>query len=171
MLALRPERPSDYPAIYTLNKLAFVGEIEARLVEKLRQGPAYIPGLSLVAEQNDQIVGHILFSLVEIRQAAQTTPLLSLAPMAVLPEFQNQGIGSWLVREGLAKCRQTGYPGVIVLGHPGYYPRFGFTAAAEKGLRLPFDAPAEAFMVYELYPHSLDGIQGLVVYPPEFGED
>ena len=171
MLTIRPERPQDYPAISTINLLAFGGEFEARLVENLRHTAAFIPELSLVALQDDEIVGHILFSLVDICRDNQSIPVLSLAPMAVLPDYQNQGIGSALVREGLRKCQVTGYPVVVVLGHPGFYPRFGFTPAGEKGLQLPFDAPAEAFMVYELYPHSLDGIQGLVVYPPEFGED
>jgi putative acetyltransferase len=88
-----------------------------------------------------------------------------------LPKHQRQGIGSLLVREGLIKCKELGYKAVILVGHPDYYPRFGFSPAKEKGLKLPFDAPDEAFMVFEIVPHALEGIKGMVVYPPEFAEE
>jgi putative acetyltransferase len=171
MLTIRPEEPSDYPAISEINRRAFGGEFEARLVENLRHTDSFIPKLSLVALQDDRIVGHILFSVVHIQDVAQTTPVFSLAPMAVLPEYQNQGIGSALVREGLQRCRELGYRAVVVLGHPNYYPRFGFILAREKGVKLPFEAPDEACMVLELYPQALEGIQGMVEYPPEFNEE
>ncbi len=137
MLTIRPETPSDYPAIADLNRRAFGGEFEVRLVDNLRHTAGYIPELALVAVQEERIVGHILFTLVQLRQGEQTTPLLSLAPLAVLPEDQHQGIGSALVCEGLRRCRSLGYPAVVVLGHPGYYPRFGFGLARAKGHRDP----------------------------------
>jgi putative acetyltransferase len=171
MLTIRPEGPADYPAISELNRRAFEGEAEPRLVEALRRTDGFIPGLSLVAVQDELIVGHILFSVVHLWDGGQSTPLLSLAPMAVLPEYQNQGIGSALVSEGLRHCRALGYRAVVVLGHPNYYPRFGFILAREKGVKLPFEAPDEACMVLELYPHALDGIQGSVEFPPEFFEE
>jgi len=104
-----------------------------------------------------------LFSLVDIYRDNQSIPVLSLAPCRSCRNIK-QGIGSALVREGLRKCQDTGYPIVVVLGHPGFYPRFGFTPAGEKGLQLPFDA-LRSFMVYELSAHALDGIRGLVAYP------
>jgi putative acetyltransferase len=93
---------------------------------------------------------------------------LSLAPMAVLPEFQNSGIGSQLVRTGLERCRELGHTIVVVIGHPEYYPRFGFVPARKEGLDLPFPVPDEAFMVCKLAPDALERIKGMVKYPPEF---
>jgi putative acetyltransferase len=171
MLTIRPELPSDYPAISELHRRAFGGEFEARLVEGLRGTDGYIPGLSLVAVQDDVIAGHILFTVVHIRQGGRNAPILSLAPLAVLPEYQNQGIGSTLTWKGLQKCRELGYPAVVVLGHPDYYPRFGFGRASAKSLKLPFEAPDEACMVLELYDHALEGIQGMVEYPSQFFEE
>jgi putative acetyltransferase len=98
-------------------------------------------------------------------------PVLALAPVAVLPDFQNHGIGSLLIREGIKKCEQFGRSVIILLGHPDYYPRFGFKPAGQRELKLPFDAPDGAFMVFEILPHGLDGISGTVVYPPEFNEE
>ena len=95
-------------------------------------------------------------------------PALALAPMAVHPEFQSQGIGSRLVREGLERCRNLGHRIVVVVGHPEFYPRFGFTPARAKGLEAPFPVPDEAFMVTELVPGALDGVSGMIVYPAPF---
>jgi predicted N-acetyltransferase YhbS len=95
-------------------------------------------------------------------------PALALAPMAVRPEFQNLGIGSRLIREGLERCRNLGHKIVIVAGHPEYYPRFGFTSSRAKGLEAPFPVPDEAFMVIELIPGALDSVSGMIVYPAPF---
>ncbi len=140
-------------------------------MDNLRGTPGFIPELSLVAESDGRVVGHILFSIVHIQSDAVRTPVLALAPMAVRPDCQNQGIGSLLVREGLERCKALGHEAVILVGHANYYPRFGFTPAGEKGLRLPFDAPDEAFMALELVPGALNGVTGTVEYPPEFNEE
>ena len=170
MVTVRRERTKDYEAIHELNKLAFGGEEEALLVQRLRKSPNFIPELSLVAVKSGRVVGHILFSSIIIESQSGALPALSLAPMAVLPEFQNQGIGSELVRHGLRESKRLGHNIVIVVGHPGYYPRFGFVQARAKGLEVPFKVPDEAFMVLELIPGALDGIKGALIYPPEFND-
>ena len=171
IVSIRSEKPKDYKSICNVNKLAFNGDVEAKLVDKLRKTKRYIPELSLIAVKNGEVIGHILFSIIHIQTDTKNIPALALAPMAVLPKHQRQGIGSMLVREGLTKCKDLGYRVVILVGHPNYYPRFGFTPAKKKGLKLPFDVPNEAFMVYEIVPQALMGIKGTVVYPPEFAEE
>jgi putative acetyltransferase len=171
MITIRPEKPEDYQRIFEINKKAFKGEAEARLVGKLRNTKGFIPGFSLVAVKDGKVVGHILFSIIRIKTDTESIPVLSLAPMAVLPEYQKQGIGSRLVREGLKKCQESGYKAIILVGHHDFYPRFGFSQASRKGLKLPFDVPGEAFMMYEIVPQALKGISGEVEYPPEFTEE
>jgi putative acetyltransferase len=168
MIVIRPERKEDFGAIHEVNRLAFGQEDESLLVQRIRNSSHFIPELSLVASKEGQIVGHILFSLIDIEDQYGNRPVLSLAPMAILPEFQNQGIGSKLAREGLKRCRQLGYTIVIVIGHPNYYPRFGFIPARQKGLDTTFPVPDEAFMVLELVPNALAEHKGTVKYPPEF---
>ena len=168
MITIRPETAEDYAAIHEVNLLAFGQEIEPRLVEALRRLPDFIPELSLVAAEASQVVGHILFSPFVIETKDGTVPALTLAPLAVRPEFQNQGIGSQLVREGLEECRRLGHSIVVVVGHPEYYPRFGFSPARARGLEAPFPVPDEAFMVLELAPGALDGVAGTVRFPPPF---
>jgi putative acetyltransferase len=150
--------------VRVVNERAFGRPGEAALVDALR-GPDTI---SLVAARDDRIVGHILFSTVRIEGAAATLVASGLAPLAVLPEFQRQGIGSQLVRAGLAACRSAGHDVVVVLGHPEYYPRFGFVPADSKGVRCEYDVPREAFMVLELHPAALAGTRDVVRYRPEF---
>jgi len=169
-MQIRPERPEDRDAVFEVNRLAFGQENEARLVDALRQSSAFIPQLSLVALDRSEVVGHILFTRITVEGGSQTHDALALAPMAVLPLFQKRGIGSALVRRGLEEARGLGHPVVIVLGHPGYYPRFGFVPAQPLGILSPFEAPSEAFMALELQPGALLGIQGVVKYPPEFDE-
>jgi len=170
MITIQPEKEEYYTAIHELNVVAFGREDEAELVNKLRRSIDFIPRLSLVALIDGKVVGHILFSPVFIRTESTILPTLALAPMAVLPEFQNRGVGSELIREGLERCRTLGHKVVIVVGHPTYYPRFGFSSARAKGLEAPFPVPDEAFMVIELVPGALNGISGMVIYPPAFGE-
>lgn len=166
MIAIRPERPEDYPTVFEINKRAFGRSEEAELVEKLRS--VADPQISLVAELNGQVVGHIFFSPVAISDGASSFVALGLAPMAVLPELQNQGVGSLLVKSGLDAVRRIEQNLVVVLGHPEFYPRFGFEIASRKGLHCEFPAPDEAFMVIELDPNALRGRTGIVKYLPEF---
>ncbi len=168
MVLILPEKEQLHSAIHEINVLAFGGENEARLVENLRKSCSFNAQLSLVAVEEGRVVGHILFSPITIESKKGSLPALALAPMAVHPEFQNQGIGSRLVREGLERCRSLGHKIVVVVGHPEFYPRFGFTPARAKGLEAPFPVPDEAFMVTELVPGALDGISGMIVYPAPF---
>lgn len=168
MITIRAENAEDIPAVRRVNELAFGQPDEAALVDALRA--ASDPQISLVALADGQVVGHIFFSPVSIESEGSSSSALGLAPMAVLPEYQRQGVGSQLVREGLRECRRIGYNVVVVLGHPAYYPRFGFIPASRKGLRSEYAVPDEAFMVAELEPGALGGRRGLVKYRPEFGE-
>jgi putative acetyltransferase len=170
MVEIRAEEPDDYIAIHDINLKAFNQEDEPRLVEAIRKSTSFIPGLSLVALQDSKAIGHILFSALNIETESGDAPALSLAPIAVLPEYQNQGIGSMLVRRGLEESKSLGYKIVIVIGHPEYYPRFGFEPARAKGLETSFPAPDEAFMALELVRGALDGITGMVRFSPEFEE-
>ncbi len=168
MITVQPKKREDATAIHEINRLGFGRENEANLVENLRKHPDFIQQLSLVAVGDRRILGHILFSPVVIQTNKGDLPGLALAPMAVHPEFQNRGIGSKLVRQGLEWCRNLEHKVVIVVGHPTYYPRFGFTSARAKGLEAPFPVPDEAFLVLELSPGVLSGVTGMVIYPPEF---
>ncbi|MDR7071424.1 GNAT family N-acetyltransferase [Fictibacillus barbaricus] len=167
MIKIRHEQPSDLGAIQMVNNLAFKGENEGRLVDAIRKSEFFIPELSLVAVKND-IIGHILFSGVSIETETSLIPTLALAPMAVHPEYQNQAIGSLLVKEGLKKAKVLGFEHVVVLGHPSFYPKFGFVSATQKGIESPLPVPEEVFMVYELKSGSLNGLKGKVKYPPAF---
>ena len=165
-LMIRRETESDLPAIYHVNESAFGRPHEAELVNALRG--AATPFLSLVAEVDEEIVGHILFTPVTVKSTVEAWQAVALGPMGVLPAFQNQGIGSGLVNVGLAACREAGYGVVFVLGHPNFYPRFGFTPAPPRGLPCEFAVPDDAFMVVELIPEALAERQGVVYYHPAF---
>lgn len=162
---IRTETVTDRPAIREVNRLAFGGECEARLVDALRGGGH--ARVSLVAEEGGRVVGHILFSDLPIVTASGTVHALVLAPTAVVPDRQRNGIGSLLAQEGLRACRDAGHRIVVVLGHPDFYPRFGFSAKAADPLRSPYSGPA--FMAVELVPGALEGVVGEVRYPPPFG--
>ena len=166
MLVIRAETEADQAAVHQVNERAFSRAGEADLVEALRKNAQ--PQVSLVAELDGQVVGHIFFSPVSIESEASSFTALGLAPMAVLPEFQNRAIGSELVRRGLEACRKIGHDVVVVLGHPEYYPRFGFVPASQKGLSCEYTVPDEVFMVIELREGALAGRKGVVRYRPEF---
>src|SRR5687768_10718155 len=124
MTTIRAETAEDIPAVRRVNELAFRQPDEANLVDALRTTAH--PHISLVAVRNRQVVGHIFFSPVTLETVDSAFSILGLAPMAVLPENQRQGVGSQLVREGLKECQRIGCDVVVVVGHPEFYPRFGF---------------------------------------------
>ena len=162
---IREERPADAERIRAVNLAAFETSTEADLVDALRQHGA--PIISLVAEDHASIVGHILFSPVML-VGEPTLALMGLAPMAVVPARQRQGIGSGLVVEGLDRCRRANAAAVVVLGHAEYYPRFGFIPASQLSLRCEYDVPEDVFMVRELRDGALRGLAGTIRYHPVF---
>lgn len=166
-MEIRNEAPGDFDQIAALLDLAFGGSEESRLVEGLRAEGAVIA--ALVAVENGRVLGHVLFSELPIETAQGTLRAAALAPLAVLPERQRQGIGTALVQAGLAACRERGVAAVVVLGDPGYYPRFDFSAETARSLRAPFRGPA--FMAVELTPGCLAGVTGTVRYAEAFGLD
>lgn len=167
MLIVRAETPDDAARVRAVNERAFGRDAEADLVDALRA--AARPHVSLVAEWDGRIVGHIFFSPVALESEAGTSEAMGLGPMGVLPELQGRGVGSELVRRGLEECRRLGHEVVFVLGHPEYYPRFGFAPAGPRGIRSEYPVPEEVFMVVELSEGALAGRTGLVKYRPEFG--
>ena len=160
---IRPESPDDAPAVAALNRETFGGDEEVLLIERLRADG--IITVSLVAAE-DALVGHILFSDLAVELDGRPVESVSLAPMCVRTGRQRQGIGSALVRAGLDAVRDAGYAAVVVLGHPNFYPRFGFSADLAAKLASPF--AGAAFMALDLVPGALDGARGTVTYPPAF---
>jgi putative acetyltransferase len=162
-IEIRTEDPGDREAVRRVNEAAFPTATEADLVDALREGGHTVPDLCLIAAVDGEIAGHICFS----RAGLGDKEVLALAPMAVLPERQNQGVGGELVTEALRRAEQTQFPLVIVLGHADYYPRFGFDPASAYGVRAPFDVPDESWMAYTL-PAYQPGTSGTVVYADPF---
>jgi putative acetyltransferase len=169
VVEVRFERPEDIDEVRLLNDKAFGQILEGRIVDNLRKSCNEM--LSLVAILNNKVVGHILFSPVTIETQKGVIEGMGLAPMAVLPELQNQGIGSILVKEGLRIIRNTSCPFVIVLGHEKYYPRFGFQRASKYGLISQWESiPDEVFMAMILNDSMMTGVSGIVRYKDEFDE-
>lgn len=171
---IRQETKDDYRWVVELTERAFKampfsdGD-EGELVENLHKSTSFIPELSLVAEMQGRVVGHILFSPVMITNQEDEVRSLTMAPVSVLPEFQNQGIGSQLIRAGHQKARELGFSSIIVFGHAGYYPRFGYQPCSKWGIKAPFPIPHDnVFMALELTEDALEGVSGMVVHPPEF---
>lgn len=162
---IRDEAPADREAIDRVNRGAFGGEEEARIVRRLRADG--LAAASLVAEDGGAVVGHLMLSWLPTVVDGRRVRAAALAPMAVLPGYQRRGIGSRLVAAGLAAARRLGIEAIIVVGHPEYYPRFGFSAAAAAHLSAPFSGAA--FMALELVPGALKGSAGSVDYPAAFG--
>ena len=166
-IEVREEDPADTASVRRVNELAFGRPDEADLVERLRDAGRQT--LSFVVIDRGDVAGHILFSPVTIPGVTRKVSIVALGPMAILPDRQRLGFGSRLVKAGLEACRKLGHHGVVVLGHAGYYPRFGFVPASRFGISCTYDAPDEAFMAVELTPGAFDGISGTVHYCPEFG--
>ncbi len=164
-MIIREERQVDREGIRAVHLAAFETGTEADLVDALRLQAA--PLISLVAVDEANIVGHILFSPARLATEPELI-LMGLAPMAVMPSKQRQGVGSTLVREGLERCRRLNAAAVVVLGHPSYYPRFGFVPAVHLSLRSEYDVPDEVFMVRELRDGALSGLSGTIQYHPVF---
>ena len=167
MLGIRREKQSDILAIKKVNKSAFQSSVESRLIDLLREANKVT--ISLVATLDNQVVGHILFSSVTIELNPKNMQGLGLAPLAVLPEYQRQGIGSALVTQGLKESREKGYDIIVVLGDVSYYTRFGFKQASLYGLKNEYNVN-ENFMALELRAGALNSVSGLVKYQPEFKE-
>ena len=163
---IRRERLEDIDAVYQVNEQAFGGKVEPELVNNLRKAGAVV--LSLVAEQDGRIVGHVLFSPMKIELEDSSFEVLTLSPLAVLPEYQRKGIGIRLVKTGLEECLKIGHEIVTVLGHAEYYPRFGFVPAGTKGISCEFEAPEEAWMILELKQGALAGRTGTAKFHPVF---
>jgi len=165
VIVIRCEDADERPAVQSVNLEAFGQADEADLIDRLHQEGVVL--LSLVAVVGTKIAGHILFSRMWIDNANGSIPAVALAPMAVLPSHQRQGVGGRLIRSGLDWLRNRGEQIVIVLGHPDYYPRFGFSTEKARALESPF--PSYAFMAMELSLNALGGICGRVRYPVAFG--
>ena len=168
-MLIREEKSADYDSVYSVVKCAFESAAHADgneqdLVAALRKSKAFIPELSLVAEIDGKIVGHILFTKVMIGSRTE----LALAPLSVLPAFQKQGIGTALIREGHRIAKALGYRYSVVLGSETYYPKAGYRMAKEYGIKSPFDVPPENFMAFDLQGDS-GPAKGVVKYAEEFG--
>lgn len=172
---IRKETPEDYREVIELTARAFenmpfADGDEDRLVERLRKAPNFISELSLVAELEGKIVGHILFTPAIIDNEQKQFKTLVLGPVSVLPEFQKLGIGSKLIKAGHKKAVECGFDSVILLGHPGYYPRFGYKPASGWGIKTHYQLPSDdVFMAAELAENALKNVSGMVIFPPEFG--
>ncbi len=164
-MQIRSELQSDIHEIYLLNKSAFGSDAEGKLVNALRENIENV--ISLVALVDEKVVGHIMFSPVTMEGSSDVN-VYGLAPMAVKPKFQNKGIGSQLVEAGLKECKSRGVSAVFVLGHPDYYPRFGFKPSTSYGIKSEYDVPENVFMGIELTSGALSGSEGVLKYSTEF---
>ena len=167
MAIIRPEQKEDYTSIFDVHQSAFNRTVEAELVDRLRTTNYIHSELSLVAEENAEILGHILFTRVVIKDGNKTYPALALAPLGVKKDAQKQGIGRLLIEEGLKKAKYLGHKLIIVLGDPNFYSHFGFEPASRYEITPPAHFPEEAFLVKKLSPEDLD-FRGQVLYPVQF---
>jgi predicted N-acetyltransferase YhbS len=169
-MIIRTETEKDFDEVYKLNYLAFGNrEDESKLVERIRKSDEYVPELSIIAEMDNEIVGHLLLSKAVVEDHENVFTVIVLAPIAVKPNRQKQGIGSRLIEEGIRRCKTLGYGIILLIGHPSYYPRLGFQPARKYGLELKqFEVPDEVFMVYEVVEGKLKEIKGELKYPKAF---
>jgi putative acetyltransferase len=168
MIFIRRETAEDFAGIHEVNEQAFGQPGEAALVDRLRLRSTLT--ISLVAVQENQVIGHIAFSPVTFSPDFPALRAVGLAPVAVLPSQQRRGIGSQLVRAGLVECRRAGYGLVLVVGYPAFYHRFGFVATNLFNIRCEYPVPEDAFMLLELQPGALTGVAGVARYQPEFND-
>ncbi|PEI79928.1 GNAT family N-acetyltransferase [Bacillus wiedmannii] len=174
MVTIRQEQQNDYSKTEEVVQQAFLKEefsdkTEHEFVKRIRECDAFIPELSIVAI-DEEIVGHILLSKITIEQGATSVESLALAPVSVARGHQKKGIGGKLIGAALEKAKELGYGSVVVLGHPEYYPKFGFKKASEWNIKAPFEVPDEVFMVIELSEKALQGVEGIVQYSSAFAE-
>lgn len=174
-ISIRQEEYKDYNSVFNVIELAFEKEElsdhrEHFLVNRLRNSDAFIPELSLVAEMNHKVVGHILLTKLVIHNQIKSFPSLALAPVSVHPDYQGKGIGGKLILSAHKIAKELGYSSVILLGHADYYPRFGYKPTTNFNIQLPFEVPDENCMAVELYENSLKEVHGMVVYPKEFNQ-
>lgn len=169
-ITIRPETEKDYTCITRVNDLAFKRKAEGKLIEELRKLDNFDSRLSFVAEVDEEIVGHLLFTTVAIDNNDMDHKTLTLAPMSILPEFQKRSVGKLMIIYGLQIAKEAGYGSVVVLGHPSYYPKLGFKPASKWNIKSPFPTPDNAFMAIELFPGSLDNVSGKVIFPSAFDE-
>lgn len=172
-IMIRREIGADFDSVYKVVNAAFLNAAhtthdEQNLVVRLRNSSAFIPELSLVAVVDDKIVGHIMFTKIKIKGDKKEHTSLVIAPVSVLPEMQGKGIGEKLILEGHKIAQELGFTSVILVGHPEYYPRLGYSRASNFGITSPFKVPDEAFMAYELATNGLSKVKGVVEYPKEF---
>lgn len=167
-IVIRKETPDDYLQVARLLEMAFCQKNEAMLVEKLRRNKKYNPMLSLVADYNGYVMGHVLFFPIVIKTEDSETESLALAPLSVSPEFQKMGVGGRLIQHGMKTAQAIGYGSAIVLGHPKYYLRFGFVPAIKWNIKAPFEVPEDDLMAIEFEQGALKNAAGIVEYPDEF---
>lgn len=168
-MTIRSEQPGDYAAIFELVKVAFetaavTNGDEQNYVNRLRAGDAYLPDLALVAEDEGELVGHIILSRTVIKAQAGEFPTLHLGPVSVVLERRCEGIGAQLMAEALRRAREAGHPSVVLVGNPAYYHRFGFRTSTEFGVGNDLGIPEEYVMALELQPGGLDGVSGHIVF-------
>jgi putative acetyltransferase len=165
-VCIRVEQPGDVPHIRDIAAHAFGQRTEADLIDRLRADGAVLVSLVAVTDRGE-LVGHILFSRLRIdRGGGRVAEAAALAPLAVRPEHQRQGIGSALIQAGITACDARGLGGVVVLGHPRLYRRFGFSPATARDLHAPFSG--DAFMALELRPGILVGSPAVARYADAF---
>lgn len=169
-IIIRTETKDDYNQVRDVNFQAFGNrEDEAKLVDRIRLSESFVPNLSIIAEQNNEIIGHIMMSKAEVFDTDDVHEVIVLAPIAVKPGHQKQGIGKQLILEAFKRCKELGYYIVMLIGHPTYYPKFGFKPARPFGLELKqFEVPDDVFMVCELKSNELSHVKGELKYPKAF---
>ena len=175
MITIREEEIKDYEEVEkvieeSFKTAEFTDNDEHNLVTRLRKSAEFIKELSLIAEDNNKIVGHILLTKAFIKDNNREYETLALAPLAILPDYQKIGIGKSLINKSIERARELGYKSIVVLGHEHYYPKFGFKKASNYGIKAPFDVPDEAYMILELTPNALNGVNGIVEYSKAFFE-
>lgn len=175
LIQILQETFQDYDTVESVIEQAFkdaehTDYTEHHLVNRLRKSEEFIPELSLIAKDNETIVGHALLTKCFIKNDSNSYEVLALAPVSILPSYQGKGIGTMLINKGIELAKSLGFSGIIVLGHEHYYPKFGFKRASLYNIKAPFDVPDSAFMALPLMENGLDDIHGVVNYSPAFFE-